>query len=364
MSHSINRREFLEAAAATLAASPAMSAGDEKSLLPAPAPWPQDRTAAVSLTFDDAMQTQLDIAGPILKKYGLNGTFFAITGPSSSWLKRPDDWKRLAEEGNEIGSHTVNHPCMLKAIKPHSQDYTPEMMLKEMQESSQSIIERLGVKRGLTFAYPCGDMTFGREADLAPNQARYLDFVAQYYFAARGYNCWGPVVAEDINPLTVPVLGWTFGKDFPSLLATLDPARQSHNWGVFVFHGVGGQWLSVTQEAFDELAGFLARHREIWTATFGDVVRYIQEAKALEVRADESTRESFGFTFTLTWPLEAKVYDLPLTLKWKLPPSWSACSARADGKLLSCSRSADTSTQAVLVDVPPQARSLQFMNAR
>lgn len=357
MSNSINRREFLEAAAAAALSSSVAPAEDFS--LPAPAPWPQDRSAAVSLTFDDAMQTHLDIVGPTLKKYSLNGTFFAITGPSSTWLKRPEDWKRLAEEGNEIGSHTVHHPCMLKAIKPHSQDYTPQMMLEEMQESSESIVGRLGVRRGLTFAYPCGDMTFGRQEDLARNQARYLEYVAEYYFAARGYNSWAPVVAEDVNPLTVPVLGWTFGKDFPSLLATLDPVRQGQNWGVFVFHGVGGQWLSITKETFDELAGFLARHHEIWTATFGDVVRYIQEAKTLKIQAGESTGQSFGFA--LTWPLDAKIYDLPLTLKWKLPSSWSTCSANADGQPISCSITSDGGVQAALADVSPQTKSLLFV---
>ena len=358
MKTSINRRQFLEATAAA-AALPSVGASASVTALPSPTMWPDDRSAAISLTFDDAMQTHLDNAGPILKKHGLNGTFFVVTGPSSTWRKRPDDWKRLAAEGNEIASHTVLHPCMLKAIKPHSQDYTSDMMLKEIRESSEAIIARLGGRRGLTFAYPCGDMTFGAEADLARNQARYMEFVAQYYFGARGYNSWAPVVAEDINPLTVPVLGWTVGKDFPSLLAQLEPARQGHNWGVFVFHGIGGQWLSIKSETLDELAGFLARHAEIWTATFGDVIRYIQEAKALRVQVGQSSVDRHGFA--LSWPLDSKVYDLPVTLKWKPPSSWNSCTAHADGQPLKCSIKANAGKKAVLVDVPPQSKSLQFV---
>jgi peptidoglycan/xylan/chitin deacetylase (PgdA/CDA1 family) len=358
MRNSISRRQFLGVTAAA-AALPSVGASAVATAIPTPTMWPQDRSAAISLTFDDAMQTHLDNAGPILKKHGLNGTFFAVTGPSSTWLKRPDDWRRLAAEGNEIGSHTVHHPCMLKVIKPHSQDYTPDMMLKEIRDSSESIIERLGTHRGLTFAYPCGDMTFGSEADLARNQARYLDYVSQYHFAARGYHSWAPVVAEDINPLTVPVLGWTAGKDFPSLLDQLEPARQGHNWGVFVFHGVGGQWLSVTNQALDELAGFLARHTEIWTATFGDVVRYIQETLTLKVEPGASTDQHREFA--LSWPLDAKIYDLPLTLKWKLPSQWSSCTAAADGKPLDCSGKANGGEKSALVDVPARTRSIQFV---
>jgi peptidoglycan/xylan/chitin deacetylase (PgdA/CDA1 family) len=358
MKNSISRRQFLGAAAAATAL-PSVGAPASAAALPSPTPWPGDRSAAISLTFDDAMQTHLDIAGPVLKKHGLHGTFFATTGPSSTWRKRPDDWKRLAAEGNEIASHSVHHPCMLKVINPHSQDYTPEMMLKEIRESSEDIIARLGIRRGLTFAYPCGDMTFGGEADLARNQAHYMDYVARYYFAARGYNSWAPVVAEDINPLTVPVLGWTAEVDFPGLLAQLEPVRKGHNWGVYVFHGVGGQWLSVKKQTFDELTGYLARHTEIWTATFGDVVRYIQESKVLEVQAGESTGQRRGFA--LSWPLEARIYDLPLTLKWNLPSSWSSCTAQADGQSLSCSIKASSGAKAALVDVPAQTRTLEFV---
>jgi peptidoglycan/xylan/chitin deacetylase (PgdA/CDA1 family) len=358
MNDSISRRQFLGAAAAA-AALPSVGSSASSGTLPSPALWPGDRSAAVSLTFDDGMDTQLDNVGPILKKHSLNGTFFVITGNLNSWRKRPDDWARMAAEGNEIASHTVSHPCMLKAIQNHSQKYTPEMMHKEIRDSSESIISRLGIRRGLTFAYPCGDMTFGGENDLARNQARYMDYVAQYYFAARGYNSWAPVVADDINPLTVPVLGWTFGRNFPDLLNQLEPARQGHNWGVFVFHGVGGQWLSVTNQTLDELAGFLAQHPEIWTATFGDVVRYIQEAKALQVRAGESSGKQHSFA--LSWPLDSKIYDVPLTLKWDLPAEWNSCTARVDGQPLKCSIKASIGAKTVVVDVSAQAKNLELV---
>jgi peptidoglycan/xylan/chitin deacetylase (PgdA/CDA1 family) len=356
MKTSITRRQFLEAAAgASLSAGLASASG---TVIPEPARWPQDRAAAISLTFDDAMETQLDNVGPILKKHGLRGTFFVVTGHSSSWLKRLDDWERLAAEGNEIGNHTVNHPCLLKQIEIHSQDYTAEMMLKEVRDSSQEIVTRLGVHRGLTFAYPCGDMTFGPPGQQAANQARYLEYVAEYCIAARTYNSWAPVVAEDLNPLTVPVLGWTVGRDFPALLAMMEPVRRGHDWGVFVFHGVGGQWLSVKNQTFDELASYLEGHREIWTATFGDVVRYIQEAKGLGIQPGKSSGDHAQFV--LTWPLDANIYDLPITIKWTLPSPWKACTASADGRPLTVSTAPGPGSKTVLVDVPAQTKTIEF----
>ena len=198
--------------------------------LPQPTLWPQDRTAAISLTFDDAMETQLDNAGPVLKNHDLRGTFFVITGPSSTWRMRPRDWQQLAAGGNEIGSHTVNHPCLLAEIEPHSQDYSPEMMHKELRESAREILARLGTQRGLTFAYPCGNMSFGPPTAQARNQALYIDYVAESYFAARGYGGEGEVNPEELNILTVPDLGSTAGKPFPDLLAMMQPAVRGHRW--------------------------------------------------------------------------------------------------------------------------------------
>jgi len=352
----IDRRQFLGAAAASGIFSSAASA--QTIPMPSVTPWPQGRTAAISLTFDDAMQTHLDNAGPILMKHGLRGTFFVITGALNSWQKRIEDWKELAAEGNEIGSHTVNHPCLLKNIKFHSQSYTPEMMLKEIQDSCQDIVRRLGTHRGLTFAYPCGDMTFGPPGQQVRNQARYLDYLAEYCFAARGYNSWAPVVPEDLNPLSVPVLGWTFGRDFPSLLATMEPVRQGYHWGVFVFHGVGGQWLSIKSQTLDELAGYLKGHGEIWTTTFGDAVRYIQEAKALVIGPGEST--THRARFVLTWPLDPAIYDVPLTIKWRPPLPWRACKIYADGAPVAPLKSPTAAAETMLVDVRPQTKTLEF----
>ena len=87
--------------------------------------WPQDRVAAISLTFDDGINTDLDFVAPILAKHHLTGTFFVATamGP---WEKRKTEWKQLAQAGNELANHTVHHPCLLPQITPHSQDYTPK----------------------------------------------------------------------------------------------------------------------------------------------------------------------------------------------------------------------------------------------
>ena len=92
----------------------------QNSALPKVARWPGDRQAAIVLTFDDALPSHLENAAPILRKHGLHGTFF-VTTSSRTWLGRAAEWRRLAGEGNEVGGHTVTHPCLLERIQPHAQ---------------------------------------------------------------------------------------------------------------------------------------------------------------------------------------------------------------------------------------------------
>src|SRR5258708_36997078 len=63
--------------------------------------WAQDRRAAISLTFDDAMNSHLDVVEPILKKRGFTATFFVSKG-RDVWRNRKNEWRPLGNEGKEF----------------------------------------------------------------------------------------------------------------------------------------------------------------------------------------------------------------------------------------------------------------------
>jgi len=319
--------------------------------------WPQDRTAAISLSFDDGINSHLDFAGPILKKHHLNATFF-VTTQMGPWEKRKTEWKQLAEQGNELGNHTLHHPCLLPQITPHAQDYTPEMMEAEIRDAAQEIGKVVPNRRGLTFAYPCGDMSFGKPADEVRNSALYLKYVSEHAFGARAVGAGATNSPDDFNVLAINDVGPTAGKDFPALLEMAQPAIRDRNWGVYCFHGVGGDWLSITPEALDGLTDYLERHAEIWTAPFGDVLRYAQERKAAAVKVTQSDTSSV--TVAMAWPMDKKVYDVPLTLKVEVPSAWKGATATGDGKPLSARVVEGAKGAAVLVDVPAQTASVQI----
>jgi peptidoglycan/xylan/chitin deacetylase (PgdA/CDA1 family) len=323
--------------------------------------WPQDRAAAISLTFDDGMNTQLDNAWPILKRHHINGTFF-VSMQVDGFEQRKQEWKHLAQDGNELGDHTVKHPCLLPQIEPHSQSYTPEMMESEIRDAAQEIAQLLDWHRGLTFAYPCGNMTFGPPRDQVRNAALYMRFVSEHSFGARGAEGGGPQDPDGLSVLTVGDLGVTAGKSFTGLLALAEPAVREHQWGVYCFHGIGGEWLSVDSATLDELAGYLERHGEIWTATFGDVLRYIQERHAAIIKDARVRGDSIEIA--LEWPLDAQIYDVPLTLKVELPGNWTEVTATGDGKSLHAKLVAEKQGGTTLVDVPAQTRAVHLSLSR
>ncbi|MGE5646812.1 MAG: polysaccharide deacetylase family protein [Acidobacteriota bacterium] len=312
--------------------------------------WPGGRVAAVSLTFDDGLQTHLDVAGPVLKKHGLHGTFFVNTS-GGVWREHAGGWRRLAAEGNELGNHTASHPCLSDEITPAWRELTPAMMEAEVRGAAREIAKQTGATRGMTFAFPCGNTSFGAPGEQARNSALYLQYVADCCFAARAYTGSGAQNPDEMNVLGIVDLGRTVGRDGPGLLAMLEPAVRNGAWGIYTFHGTGGQYLSVSAGALDELAGYLERHPEIWTATFGDAMRYTQERRSLGIEMAGAAEAR------LSWPLDPKIYDLPLTLRVELPEGWT--SARVEGAAAS-----KMAGRVLFADVPQGTKIVRIVPGR
>ena len=69
----------------------------------------------MSLSYDDALNSQLDNAVPELAKHGFRATFY-LTLSSPAFVKRQAEWQQLAAAGHELGNHTIHHAC--QASKP------------------------------------------------------------------------------------------------------------------------------------------------------------------------------------------------------------------------------------------------------
>lgn len=104
------------------------------------------------LTFDDALQSQHHNALPVLTRWSISGTFFILPNfrDGVHTYMNYDEIREVAASGQEIGSHTLNHPNLpaLRRVNPGS--YWAEIDL-----SRQMIEDLVGFSIDL-FAYPNG----------------------------------------------------------------------------------------------------------------------------------------------------------------------------------------------------------------
>lgn len=68
------------------------------------------------------------------------------------------------------------------------------------------------------------------------------------------------------------------GTSGPDMIAWVKQVESAGGLGVAVFHGVGGDYLSVTAEAHQQLLDYLAAHRStVWTAPFSEAMSYVAQ---------------------------------------------------------------------------------------
>ncbi|WP_457356424.1 polysaccharide deacetylase family protein [Roseateles sp. P5_D6] len=235
----------------------------------APFVWPNGAQAAVSLGYDDALDSQLDHVVPALNKRGLRATFYIpINGPTLPG--RQNEWKAAAAAGHELGNHSLFHGCSAKGpgrewVQP--QRDLERQMAAQVQEqviAANTWLQALDGRTRRTFTPPCLD-----------TQAGGQDFVAALKPHFVAYRVAGPAMATDaaaLDPYAMPVYfveGWS-GEQ---LIALVEKAAAQHALVSLLFHGVGAEHLSVTRQAHDQLLDHLAKNKaRFWTDSFVNVM--------------------------------------------------------------------------------------------
>lgn len=234
--------------------------------------WPRHAEAAVCLTYDDSIDSQLDVALPQLNQYGLPGTFF-INASSASMANRLDEWTAIGETQHELASHSAYHPCRASGpgrswVQPESDldHYTLKRMTSEL-DLNNTFLKALDHKSIRTFAYPCGDFVLNEGND------SYKPVVESKFVAARG-------VGHDITPIKelsfyeTPTLNGA-DKTVEEMVAYIEDAAQQGTVATIMFHGVGGDYLTVNGEEHRKLLAYLADNKDrLWTATYLDAMSH------------------------------------------------------------------------------------------
>ncbi|MDN3580728.1 polysaccharide deacetylase family protein [Mucilaginibacter flavus] len=235
-------------------------------------PW-NNKECAVVLTYDDAIDVDLDNVAPVLDSLKLKATFYII-GSSPVVANRMNEWRKLAARGNELGNHSLYHPCDgslpgrgFVTAETDLSKYTVERAVKEIR-TTNTLLNAIDGKTERTFAYPCGDLQIGNQ--------RFYDELKKDFIAARGVNA-ELQTAKQVNPDNVDCF-MINGQSVGYMIDLVEKARQSHTLLVFLFHGVGGGHnINVSLDAHSKLLHYLkANEKAIWVAPMVDVARYIK----------------------------------------------------------------------------------------
>lgn len=106
----------------------------------------------VTLTFDDQYKDQWLYSVPLMQAHNFTGTYYVITSDSDNGYQCCMSWTQLdvlQAEGNDIGSHTVDHPDNLTTL-------TTAQITQEVCGSRQDLISH-GITDPESFAYPNGN---------------------------------------------------------------------------------------------------------------------------------------------------------------------------------------------------------------
>jgi peptidoglycan-N-acetylglucosamine deacetylase len=238
--------------------------------------WPEGKRAAVSLSFDDARESQLDQGLPVFAETGTKVTFYLTANNLGT---RAADWRKAAAAGHELGNHSMVHPCsgnFAWSRERALEDFSLDRMRQELNDASRAIEAVTGV-RPVTFAYPCGQTFVGRGRGVAS----YVPLVSELFVSGR---LW---LSEAPNDPTYVDLAQLFGYpmddvDFSGLEPIVRDAIERGQWLVLAGHDIGH--TPGKQVTRVEMLRALTRYlhtpgRSVWVDTVGSVASHVQRTR-------------------------------------------------------------------------------------
>jgi len=232
--------------------------------------WPGGAKAAVSLTYDDGLNSQLDNVIPALNRFNFKATFFLV---EENMRPRVTEWRAVGENGHEIGNHTAHHPCRLGSALSAAFDR------QEIEGMEQFLAANFDKGRVPIYAYPCGVLDLGKGGELE-EQLRYVRLLAEHFVAARAADGEpnDPRSAREhryVLQATAP----TYDRDDPRLaMEYVRSAMAKGHWAILIFHEVIEKRRAEGDTAFEchETVLRWLTSQPIWCAPMGAVLRHLK----------------------------------------------------------------------------------------
>ena len=256
------------------------------------APW-NNHPAALSLAFDDALEVHLDVAAPALDKRHLRASFFLTVDQ----ITRMRDWKKLLDEGHELGNHSVTHEL-------------PDGLTEEGDKiqvlQAKFFLENNFGSPMLDYAYP-----FGAYNDKLRAYVEQTSFIARtvvgenYFIASDGPVDWFGIPAHEAGLVcdedTTKPCDEAVYRDW------IDTAITKHAWTTVLMHGIGDPstgYNPIPIKMLDFLLDYASGMKSaLWIAPFKEVGAYLRGQKLFE----DAKITNDGSVATYHWELAANM---------------------------------------------------------
>lgn len=238
------------------------------------------RKAIICLTYDDGLESHRSTVLPQLDSIGLKATFFlnSIRGSAQVVSEVSGEvvaWSKAAQNGHELGNHTLFHPCPAKLGFARAfaiDNYTVDQIEREII-AQNAVLALIDPKRTIrSFAFPCNNV-FVENTDYSK---RISDKGLVKFGRAGGDSTSVVSNFEKLNTMQVPSWFVEEGTTLDKLIAFAEKVKKSGGMGVYQFHGVGGEFFKISKETHRAFLAYLAKNQPVYQVmTFSDAMKLV-----------------------------------------------------------------------------------------
>lgn len=221
--------------------------------------WPNGNKIAISLSYDDALNSQLNNALPALNKRGFKASFYVVP-LSDAFKDRIEEWRQLAQQGHELGNHSLFHACLSSKpgrdwVQPSNalDDKTVQAMVNEITVAS-TMLTAIDGHTEHTFTPPCFDQMV--------KDGNYVEAVKEQFLGVKSLE--DPNFTALIGPSDI---------SSAEIIAFIEKQPANIKLINVLFHGVGGDHLVTSTEEHAKFLDYLLANKDkYWVDTYRNIM--------------------------------------------------------------------------------------------
>jgi hypothetical protein len=221
--------------------------------------WPQGNKVAISVSYDDALNSQLDNALPALNQRGLKASFYVVP-LSKAFKNRLDEWRQLAKQGHELGNHTLFHACQKSKpgrdwVPPSNDlDNRPVLAMVDEVTVANTLLTAIDGETVHTLTPPCYDQM--------AKDGNYVEAVRDQFIGIKGNE--DPTFAVLLAPSDITA---------DQIIDFIEKQPKNIKLVNVLFHGIGGDHLVTSTHEHAKFLDYLVANKDkYWVDTYRNIM--------------------------------------------------------------------------------------------